>query len=177
MGVDLGKHMDYTVITVMDYDGNVVHVYRWRGIDWNTAGKRIKSISAMWNATALVDTAGVGDAVFDELVANGLDCMPYEIFTNKAKAELITRLAQGLQQRKIRLPDPNKHPEVKVLYKESEVFTYRTTEAGMTVYNAPEGEHDDTIISLGLAWYLIYDKSLFKSMSSQGWDNKWDKYF
>ena len=45
MGVDLARLQDFTVIIVLDSDGNMVYMDRFNQIDWNVQKERIKSIS------------------------------------------------------------------------------------------------------------------------------------
>ena len=176
MGGDLGKHEDYTVIFVMDYQGNLVWGDRWRHIDWLTSAEKIKSIQEQWNnAPMLIDATGVGDAVFDYLVSAGVNVQPYKISTGAAKNNIIVALDQSMSNREIKLPSRD-HKVIDTLLHELEIFTYTITEMGNIRYGAPEREHDDTVIALALTVFMLKN-----SISVQGlnkiWDDKWNQVF
>lgn len=176
MGADLGKHEDYTVVFVMDYDGNVVWGDRWRLIDWVTSPMKIKAIQEHWqNAPLLVDATGVGDAVFDYLVEAGVNCQPYRMSTNAAKNNIIVTLSQGLENKRIKLPNPNSHDVVRVLLNELDVFTYEISKSGNVLYGAPEGDqyHDDTVIALALTYFMASRGSMTVTLNDV-WEDDWD---
>jgi len=177
MGADLGKHEDYTVVFIMDYDGNVVHGERWRLIDWVTTPQKIRAIQQSWgNAPLLVDATGVGDAVFDYLIQAGVNCVPYKMSTNSAKNNIIVTLSQGLENKRIKLPNPEKHDVIKQLLKELDIFTYEISKTGNVIYGAPEGEHDDTVIALALTWYMAGAGARVEGLG-EVWKDEWNEIF
>ena len=145
IGVDLAKHSDFTVLTGMDADRRVTYFDRFREVSWplqkeriiNAAGKRIK---------VLLDSTGVGDPILDDLVQAGVSIDGFK-FTNASKQQLVENLAIGIEQRDITLPDEP------VMVNELEAFEFEVGRTGVVRYNAPEGAHDDCVISLALAYW------------------------
>jgi len=70
-------------------------------------------------------------------------------FTGQSKKELIEKLSIYIEQLKVFIPNNE------TLIDELKAFGYTMTDAGNIRYNAPEGLHDDCVISLALAvWKL-----------------------
>jgi hypothetical protein len=66
--------------------------------------------------------------------------------TAQSKPPLIESLVAAIENVDISLlPEP-------VLLGELESYAYRNSRSGHTVYGAPEGRHDDTVMALALAW-------------------------
>jgi len=148
MGADIAKHQDFTVITVLDKNRHVVDFVRFNKIDWPFQKQRIAEFAKKWNnAKVILDATGVGDVVYDDLSRAGLNISPYK-FTNESKKVLIEGLAVDMEQNRISYPDC---PEIQVMVGELEIFGYEVTRSGNVRYNAPEGYHDDCVISLALA--------------------------
>lgn len=148
IGIDVAKHQDFTVLTgVGDVEGRrqVVAWDRFHRIPWPQQEDRIvAAVREAGNPPVLLDATGVGDAVFDGLAAAGIEVFPYK-FTSEGKSRLIQGLALDIEQGNLR------YPEVPVLLAELEAYAYEITSQGQFRYNAPEGAHDDAVISLALA--------------------------
>jgi len=154
MGVDLGRYKDYTVICVVDRENHqLVHLDRFKTIPWGLQKKRIKAIADDYNdALVFVDSTGVGDPIFEDLIDMNLSAEDYK-FTNKSKRHLIDKLVIFIQQGKLTYPD------IPVLINELGTYAYIKTEKGNITYNAPSGFHDDCVCSLALAiWDLPNEK-------------------
>jgi hypothetical protein len=149
LGVDLAKHVDFTVVCVLDERGHLCHFDRFSQIDWTFQEKRIVDIAHKYNnARILVDSSGVGDPVYDNLRRAGVVVEGYK-FTNASKKDLIENLSISIENKKISYPD------IPVLLSELGLFGYKISQAGVTSYNAPDGYHDDCVIGLALAsWQL-----------------------
>ena len=153
IGVDLAKHSDFTVIIVADldatWDGQVVpHVCgftRMNTLDWNLQMDMIAQQSALYGgAPVLLDSTGIGDPIHDFLRAKGVPVFPY-LLVGQRKVQLIQNLSVTIQTRGVSFPD------VPVLLNELASYQYTISPSGGFTYSAPEGEHDDTVISLALA--------------------------
>jgi hypothetical protein len=149
LGVDVAKHVDFTVICILDDKGHLCYFDRFSQIDWPFIEKRIANASHQYNnARILVDSSGVGDPVYDNLRRAGVVVEGYK-FTNASKKDLIENLSISIENKKISYPD------IPVLLSELGLFGYKISQAGVTSYNAPDGYHDDCVISLALAtWQL-----------------------
>lgn len=147
VGVDLGRKRDYTVAIVMDrLSRHVVHMERMHGLSWKLQRERIAEIAKRYNrAKVLVDATGLGDPNLEELQRAGLHAEGVIIGTNSAKRDLIETLVVAIEGRRIT------YPALPVLLGELEVFEYETTRSGAITYSAPDGYHDDCVLSLALA--------------------------
>jgi len=151
MGVDLGKHEDFTVITVIDkYNNNVVYFDRFNTIDYPFQKARIKATSDRYaGARVILDSTGVGEPIKDDLMRAQVFVDDF-VFTNKSKKELIEKLSIFIEQKNVFIPNEQK------LISELREFGYHLTDSGNVIYGAPEGSHDDCVCSLALAvWGLI----------------------
>lgn len=171
IGVDLAKHQDWTVLTVIDANTfEVVHIDRFNQIDYPLQKLRIFEEARRWNnATIWIDATGVGDPIFDDLQRMGLDVQPYK-FSNASKKSLIEKLSIYIEHAKIKIPN---HPD---LIRELELYTYEITGTGNTRYGAPNGEHDDMVTSLALAvWPLPEQRSQMPMDNNIAYDDE-EKY-
>ena len=151
MGVDLGKHEDFTVITVIDtYNNNVVYFDRFKQIDYPFQKERIKATAQRYaNARIIIDSTVVGEPIREDLSRMGLLVDDIR-FTNQSKKELIEKLSIFIEQKMIWIPPKQE------LTDELKSFGYSLSDFGNVVYKAPQGLHDDAVISLALAvWGLI----------------------
>lgn len=144
-GVDLGKHQDFTVITVGDTTTNEIVFYeRFNKLDWTYQKDRIKDVNRLYNkATVVLDTTGIGDTVYDDLMNDGVSVEPYK-FTNVTKKLLISNYMRTMDNGLVYIPQDRD------LIEEHEAFEYNISESGLTTYGAPSSMHDDTVISCAL---------------------------
>lgn len=150
LGVDVARLQDYTVIVVMDSDGNQVYMDRFNKIDWKLQEERIRFVAKKYNnAQIWPDATGVGDPIYEALHDMGLDIQPYK-FTNESKKQLIQMLMMSLDQEKIKI-FTREDANGKVQFNEMVIFEYEMTSSGLIRYQAPEGYHDDCVIALALA--------------------------
>jgi len=77
-GVDLAKHKDFTVIKIIRKDiKQVIYTERFNQLDWGIQKTRIKTaINRYGNPVCYVDSTGVGDSVYDDLLNNDLNVKP-----------------------------------------------------------------------------------------------------
>lgn len=143
-GLDLAKHVDFTVLTILDEGGNQVYFTRLNKLDWPYQKRLIIDVVRNYEALLIMDSTGVGDPIYDDLVNEGLGVEGYK-FTNASKKQLIECLMISVEQEKIKLLDePVQTNEIKI-------FGFELTPSGVMKYCAPEGKHDDCVIALALA--------------------------
>ncbi|MCH8289361.1 MAG: hypothetical protein IID12_09700 [Candidatus Marinimicrobia bacterium] len=147
MGVDLAKHEDYTVISVLNHSGHLVFFDRFNKLDYTFQKRRIVSTARRYDAQVLIDATGVGDPIFDDL-RQEIRVLPYR-FTNKSKRELIMNLSLGFDKRVITFPENIE------LITELEKFGYQISPNGNVIYAATAGFHEDCVISLALAFWQL----------------------
>lgn len=138
-GIDLAKAVDWTVVIGLDKNGSVCHYERFQR-DWRQTKEYIVNLS---KAPILMDSTGVGDPIFEDMQREGLDVQGYK-FSSTSKQMLMEGLASAIHQRKITFPPGP-------IVDELEIFEYQYTSFGVK-YSAPQGFHDDCVVSLSLAW-------------------------
>lgn len=143
-GADLAKHQDYTVLCILDNDGQLVAFDRFSELDWVFQRKRIVSKCQQYNSRLLIDSTGVGDPVLDELHREQLRVEGYK-FTSASKKDLIENLSMMMENRQI------SYPNIPELINELKLYGYKTSKAGTVEYSAPQGYHDDIVVALALA--------------------------
>ena len=165
MGVDLAKSLDYTVITVMNRRNKHLDYFKRLESDnrtsWFEQKEHIKQIAEKYNnALCVVDASGPGDPIVEDLQRAGVgvwhhqkpsgDSVPGVKFTNIIKEDIVEKLKVAIENRLITFP------KIDVLIDELNDFECQMTATRKYRYQAPEGKHDDCVISLGLAvWALL----------------------
>lgn len=87
----------------------------------------------------------MGGPVCEQLLRDGLRVKPFQT-TNASKSEAIEALALAFERSEIRIPnDP-------ALIGELQAFEAKPLPSGLMRYQAPEGGHDDCVMSLAIAW-------------------------
>ena len=153
VGVDLARLQDFTVIDVMDRHGNQVYHDRFTETDWSVQKDRIKFVAKHYNnAEVWMDSTGVGDPIYEDLVKEGVKVVGFK-FTNTSKKQLIQNLMISLEQERIKTLTKEVAPEQ---MNEMLIFEYEMTPSGLIRYGAPQGHHDDCVIGLALANWGVY---------------------
>ena len=150
IGADIAKMYDFNFWIVEDIESKqVVNFMRFNKLDWSLTKQKLSNYAKFWNnAEVVLDSTGVGSPVFDDLRREGLRIYPF-YFTNKSKVELIEHLAITIQNQNIFFP------EIPELISELDSFEMNQTPSGNIKYSAPEGLHDDGVVSLALTcWDL-----------------------
>ena len=147
IGIDLAKHVDFTVITVLDGDGNQVYFNRLNKLDWTYQKKLIVEIAESYAGYVCMDATGIGDPIFDDLANEGLDIQGYK-FTNASKKPLVESLMIAFEKEQIKILDEP------VQLNELQIFGYEISPSGVLTYSAPEGKHDDCVYALALANWI-----------------------
>ena len=150
IGIDLAKTTDFTVLTVLDsITRQVVAFDRFQDVSWREQKIAIQNLSRMYNhALCFIDATGVGDPILEDLQNSRVPCEGVK-FNNTNKKAMIEQLAIAIEQRQITFP------HIHALITELEEFGYEITQGGVIRYSAPEGKHDDCVISLALAVHGI----------------------
>ena len=149
-GLDIGRADDYTVLTILNEQGEMVRVDRWRHDDWSNIIDKVSDLIRKYNVITTVEVNNQGDVFFEMLhKIHPTKVVPF-VTTSKSKPILIEDLALSFEQRSIRVND------VGWLLDELEAFTYIYNPNTRGVqYSAPVGMHDDGVMSLALAWHSI----------------------
>lgn len=155
LGVDLAKYQDFTVITPFNLNTFRVYVQdRFNQIDWNLQKARVEASARRYqNARVKIDATGVGDPIVEDLKSRGLNIGEDDAikFTEISRMNLLNHLAMLIEQDKIQLPNDEG------LLGELESFQYSLSPLGKIKVSAPEGMHDDRVMSLALAVNGVFD--------------------
>ncbi len=146
IGVDWGRQNDFTVITVLDVrERAMVYMERFTQIDYNLQASRLKGVYGRFpNSTIIAEYNSMGGPIVERLQMEGLPVTGFTT-TNKTKEPLIRGLESAFANGEIRiLNDPILIGELQA-YEQEQLTTYWR-------FSAPEGMHDDCVISLALAW-------------------------
>jgi len=146
-GVDWGKHNDFTVITVLDLATKcMVYIDRFNQIDYAVQRGRLEALAGRYNpVTIIAETNSMGEPIIEELQRSALPVRGFTT-TNASKVQAIEALALAFEQGSIEILNDS------VLIGELQAYEMKRSPSGMTTYSAPEGMHDDTVMSLALAW-------------------------
>lgn len=146
-GVDWARSNDWTVITVLDVTtGSIVHVDRFNQIEYSLQLRRLQALVDRFRPdTIIAETNSMGGPLVEALQRMDLPVRPFTT-TNATKATIIDSLALAFERGDIRIP--NYAP----LLAELQAFEMDKSPSGLMRYGAPEGFHDDCVMSLALAW-------------------------
>ena len=145
-GLDIGRADDYTVLTILNKNYQMVYVQRWRQQEWSKIIDEVANKIREYNAEIFVEVNNQGD-VFFEMLQNKVynNVQPY-VTTTATKPIMIEDLAVHFENKDIGILDEN------WLVDELNAFTYIYNEKTRRVqYGAPQGVHDDGVMSLALA--------------------------
>ena len=146
-GVDWGKHNDFTVITVLDVSKReLVHLDRFNQIDYTLQRGRLVELARRFRpVTILAESNSMGEPIIEQLRRDGLPVKPFNT-TNATKSAAIEALALAFEREDIKiLNDP-------ILIAELQAYEIDRTKTGLVSYSAPDGLHDDCVMSLAIGW-------------------------
>jgi len=151
-GIDFAKSVDWTVDIGLDQFGRMTSFSRYQ-IGWEAQIPILKK--SIGRTPTLADSTGVGDVVVERLQKEcGQNIVEGYVFSSKSKQILMEGLVLAIQAGEVSFPDapdgvlPSDHPGN--VRRELELFEYEYSRTGVR-YTAPEGFHDDCVMSLALA--------------------------
>ena len=104
LGVDFGKHADYSVVSVLDKRGDhlyLVHCHQFAlETSYGAVIGYIKRIQDNWPSIRAVycDKTGVGDYIVEDMQKGGLRNVTGIIFTESSKEEMATALKESMRR-------------------------------------------------------------------------------
>lgn len=149
-GVDLGRADDYTVVTVLNSFGKMIHVERWRHLEWSEIINNVIEVLNRYKPRTIIEANNAQDAIYEQIrnrvVFNKGWVEPF-VTSNKSKQNIVEDLIVAFEQREIGI-----HSE-QWLIDELNMFTYDyNLRTRQIKYSAPQGFHDDGVMSLAFAW-------------------------
>jgi hypothetical protein len=176
IGVDLARQNDFSVFSVIDATTHeLVVLDRFNHVEYMFQADRLLALCEKFCPKKVIveenSNLAFGEYLYrikycDSSRNNEIVHLPLELFktTNASKSEIIQSLSLAFEQKQIQiLNEP-------VLVNELQAFAAERLPSGMFRYGAPEGMHDDCVISLALAWReaLYYlGKSTFHSVDEK----------
>ena len=147
-GLDWALSYDFTVLTIIDANTReVVYLDRYNGVDYSMQRQRIKAACDRFGVAGIVaESNAMGKPNNDELRRMGLPVRDFTT-TNSTKADIIESLAAAFEQGNIRILNDA------TLIAELQAYEVQRLPSGMVRYTAPDGLHDDCVVSLALAWH------------------------
>jgi hypothetical protein len=158
IGVDLAKINDFTVFTALNKNGEVCGLEEYQKLPYPDVVERLRVFSERQHATRiLVDETGLGSAVMDWIARSKLKGMVdgYTIGGTQKKLDLVNNLRNAFEKRTVHIPSVDSHYLARKQFTQLMMFRYTETEhSHVLMAEAPEGEHDDYVMSLALACWL-----------------------
>ena len=154
-GVDVASSIDFTVVSVLDAESKeMVYMDRFNRVDYPVLIDRLESVYHRYHLTSMVvESNSIGRPVIDELVSRGLNIVPFTT-TSATKQAIIQSLQSAFENGRIRVLDEP------VLVGELLSFESKRNASGSFSYSAPDGMHDDTVMSLAFAWNAVSDRGI-----------------
>lgn len=153
MGLDLAKHQDWTVMSVVDlHTWDQVYLERFNKIDWVLQKSRIEAVCRRYNnASILLDSTGIGDPIYDDLLSLGLPVRGYQ-FTTASKMKLVHHLSKLMDDGSLTFINDID------LVREFNSYKYKKLPSEAYSYSAPDGEHDDCVTATMLSFWNLVEK-------------------
>lgn len=153
MAVDLAKMVDYTVMTIFTNDKKCIYYCRINKVDYKIILNRIRNVAEQFDWPEVIyDATGVGSAITDFL-SSELNVTPF-VFTNNSKNDIVNRLIVACEYAQLEIPN------IFTIRSEFEIFEFQMTKTGKITYNAPDGKHDDTVMSIAMANFFLEENGM-----------------
>ena len=155
-GIDLGRADDYTVLSIMNQNGQLVFCDRWRHNSWQNIINSMLPILKQYNPHTLIEINSIGDVIYEQLLKVYSKVKPF-VTTSRSKQDIVEGLQVAIQNKQFTILD------IEWLRKEFNVFTYEYNPKTRNIkYSAPSGFHDDGVMSCCIAFQC------FKEYKSKG---------
>lgn len=156
-GIDWGSGLsnDYTVLTLLDKEGNMTHQFRFNDIEPTEQIEKLVEIIKSFPTLKqiFVEHNSIG-AVYYDMLKKRLQGLTVKAFvtTNESKRRVIEQLILAFDKQEIHLLDifENTH--------ELQNYAMQKTGKNGYTYNGINGVHDDCVISLALAYEAFKKK-------------------
>ena len=146
-GVDVASSIDYTVVTILDTETkDMVYFDRFNRVDYPVLIDRLAAVYEKWDLFSMViESNSIGRPVIDHMLERGLGIIPFTT-TSATKQKIIQDLQSAFEHGTIRIIN---NP---ILVGELLSFESKRNTSGSFSYGAPNGAHDDCVVSLAIAW-------------------------
>ena len=149
-GVDFGKLADYSVLTVLKREGDILKLVYMHQFPLETPytqviGHLVRANQKFDFRKVLVDQTGVGEPVFEEIRSQGISNVEGVKFTVQTKEELLSSLKIAMEQNRLAIPY---HRQLCQQINEQQ---YAYSKSGHLQFSHPANSHDDMLWSLALS--------------------------
>ena len=158
MGVDLGKHRDHSVVSVVIREKpllKLVHVKRFPlKTSYASVIGYVKKLCDRWNSVqkVTVDQSGVGDYIVEDMRNAGIHNIEGVTFTLPTKEKIATNLKQQMVDGVFKVYYlPVRRISDVDLMAELNVERFELRKTGGITFSHPQGTHDDVFWSICLA--------------------------
>lgn len=147
IGADWGRSNDYTVFTVIDQTiKEVVRVDRSNQVEYSLQRARLLALAQKFRpALIIAEVNSMGQPIIEQLQRDNLPVWGFTT-TNATKAKAVDDLALAFEQGNIKILN---NP---ILISELQAYEGERLPSGLIRYSAPEGMHDDCVMSLLMGW-------------------------
>ena len=163
-GLDIGTKQDYSVLTIQDRQGRVVHIWRERGLEYSQIVSKVVYLCKQYKTDLYVEANSIGDVVYEMIRKQYKNVKPF-ITTNSSKENIVRRLISDIADMNLELPSP---ALFEPLYKELQMFQYKYLPSGKITYQAMSGFHDDCVMSLAICNYNRIENPMGKKLIISG---------
>lgn len=148
-GIDLGRADDYTVLTILNDNGQMVYCNRWRHMSWQSIVDAIVPVLNQYKPKTYIEVNSIGDVIFEQIRAMCSEIHPF-LTTSKSKQEAVEALQVATQNKEFTMLN------IDWLKKEFDLFTYEYSAKSRSIkYSAPSGFHDDGVMSCCIAYQAL----------------------
>lgn len=147
MGCDWGKVEDFTWLTIVDMmTGELAAQDRFNQIDYQVQIGRLMALYERFKPIVIMaEQNSIGMPIIEQLWRLELPVQPF-VTTNASKARIVEDLLLAFERGTIQILNDE------VLIGELQAFAVKKTATGLPQYSAPDGMHDDGVMSLAMAW-------------------------
>jgi len=147
-GIDIGLINDYTVVTILNQKGEMVFVDRFTNVTAPDLKNRIsETLNRFKPKKTYIEKNNQGLPIYQDLKQDyKIDNLEPFDTTAKSKEDIIDNLINAFAEKRIKIIDN------KDLIIELEAFTLSYSPSGKIKYSAPNGFHDDLVMSLAIAY-------------------------
>ena len=157
IGIDIGFQEDYSVVTVLNEDNEMVEQTAIN----NCTTKEVKALimgalNKYEDSVAYIELNNQGIAIYHDLIdVYGLEGQLIGITTTaKTKPLFINNLIKDFNEETISILP------IEELLNELEAYIFKVTTTGVLKFEASSGSHDDRVMSLAIATYCYFENKI-----------------
>lgn len=145
IGIDIALKYDWTVLTILNENKEMVAIYRWQKITATELQDNIVDVLNNWKpVSTFIESNNQGQPIIDNIK---LKYKSIEGFNTSAssKADIINNLIWHFSNKAIKIINNE------FLINELSAFEMQIGDGGKVKFGAPSGFHDDCVMSLAIA--------------------------